>query len=872
MRSNFIRLAALVTCVAIVASCDSSSATGPHQVTTGGTSTGTTGGTTNNKNGRAPTVAIDSPATKSLVNVGDSILVTVRLHDDIGLKTASFVGVTQKGSVDLGTFSEARKYNQVTVPATGVFRTGLRDTTVRRYLQPISPTDTTVDSLIVRVIATDSLNLADTAQVRVDLVAGPKVNIVAPTNGDSIPGGVGLSVAARAQHPDGINRIDIRVRGETTWPTKLDTTITLTYTTAPRDITFSTVARIPADAPIRSKITITAVATDVNRAPGASSPVIAYVRSTAAAVPRVTQVVPGKSEYADSVKVSATGNGISIVGLIIRDSTGAVIQADTVKFPSPFNANVVAMVPLNLPPSLQGKKLGITAFAVDEQGRVGYAVTQTNQGSQSLLAAGLVDSTLVVYGRTYALPHQGVIGDVAVDAARGNVFLSNTAFNLLEVWQQQSATSKQFAPQSIAVGSLPWGLFISNNPDTLLVANSGGTNISRVFIGSTNASVLREDLANRILTRNTYIFEIKEARDASTGKIRLSYAGPISYSDRPQYISQSAGGRIFYSTRPTPTAPAGTIRWLDPSLPVPDPRQIWEYATVTQSTVIDYALFHVDSIRVGLAKADSPESDTLYVWDHPYGQASGVLQGSGTDPNTVFKSMCPNLITTSVGVSCPPKPGSNETDLETVSHLDLGTLALTDTTFAAASGNRNWIAFGEGHTSGAGRTIMVHDSDKSLAVPDIISPLVTISDLTDNASEKVFGLGIDKSGGTVVAHGAQSYFSAVFDPFHLRLQGKYDSADDGAGVAFHPLADGTLTPASSRLAFAASASGMIEIVDIAYYINRGKLPLKNPIYGPLRASLRMPGDPSNVVLKLYAVSAQGLIVIDLTAADIKPGP
>jgi hypothetical protein len=34
----------------------------------------------------------------------------------------------------------------------------------------------------------------------------------------------------------------------------------------------------------------------------------------------------------------------------------------------------------------------------------------------------------------------------------------------------------------------------------------------------------------------------------------------------------------------------------------------------------------------------------------------------------------------------------------------------------------------------------------------------------------------------------------------------------------------------------------------------------------------MPGDPANVILKIYALSKQGLIVIDLTANDIKPGP
>ena len=61
-------------------------------------------------------------------------------------------------------------------------------------------------------------------------------------------------------------------------------------------------------------------------------------------------------------------------------------------------------------------------------------------------------------------------------------------------------------------------------------------------------------------------------------------------------------------------------------------------------------------------------------------------------------------------------------------------------------------------------------------------------------------------------------------------------------------------------------------MDIAYFINRGQLQLKYPIYGPLRASKRMPGDDPSIVLKLFALTQRGLIVIDLTAADIKAGP
>lgn len=848
MTRNLVRLLALAGAVALVASCDTRLPTATTVPTSG--STGGKGGS-QSANGQRPTVTIDSPLAGALINVGDSILVSARLTDPRGLRNATMNGVTEKGSVDLGTYTQTPRYKLVTIPAPGSFRPGLRDTVIRRYLQPINPADTTLDSLRIIVIATDSAGLADTASRVVHLVAGPKVTVVTPVTGDSIPAGTGLNVSARAQHPSGVGRIDIRVQGEANWKTKLDTSFTQAYTTSPRDIAFSAIARIPVDAPVRGRITVTATAVNVDRQPGSSSPAVAFVRSSNAAIPRVTQTIPGKSEFLDSVTVRATGEAISAVGIVVRDSVGTIIKRDSIALSAPYTANVQVMIPLNLPPSQQGKKLGITGFARDQAGRVGYAVPTNRAGSEGELAAAQMDSTLVVHGRTFRLPQQGLIGDIAVDASRGNVFLSNTAFNLLNVWQQ-NGQGKGFAPTSIAVGSLPWGMFISNNPDTLLVANSGGTNISRVFIGSTSASSLREDLAHRILTRNTYVYTITEQRDENTGKIRLTAVGPISYSDRPQYIAQSKGGRVYYSTRPTATNPAGTIRWLDPTLPVPDPRQIWQYGKRIPSTERIYALFNVDSIAIRVAPASSDSSDVLTIWDHPYGQASGILVSSGSSPEDVV---------TQLGV---------RSDAELQLRLDVASLALTDTTFTAASGDRSWIAFGEGHTAGAGRVIMVEDPGGP--VPTFFSPLVTISDLTDNASEKIFGVALDATGGTVAAHGTQSFFSAVLDPFHLRLQGKYDSFDNGAGITFHPRADGPLTPAADRLAFVAASSGQVEIVDIAYYINRGRLTLKHPIYGPLRASGPMPGDAPGVVMKLYAISTEGLIVIDLTADDIRGGP
>jgi hypothetical protein len=849
IRATLVRLAGLAAGVAIVASCDTTAPGAPVNVSSNGSGTGSSS-SGSNSSGTGPSISIDSPTVGTLINVGDSVFVRVHLHSEKTLKSASMQGFTAKGSVDLGTFSLTPRYGLLTIPVGGQFRTGLKDTTVRRYLKQSNPADTTLDSLLVVVSATDGAGAADTAMRSVFIVSGPKVTIVAPNNNDSIPAGVGISVSSRAQSGNGIGRIDIRVQGESNWPTKLDTTISQVYSNGPRDVTFTTTARIPANAPIRGRVTVTSTSLDANRQPGSAAPVVTFVRSANSAQPRVTQVVPPKIELLDSVTVSATGDGIALLGVIVRDSNNAIVQTDTVPL-SPANANAKANVPLNLSRTLQGQRLGIIGFAVDQAGRVGYAVPATSATPNGSLATAWVDTTLLVYGRTYSLPQQGIIGDVVVDAARGNVFLSNTNFNQLNVWQSSGA-SKGFAATPVAVGSLPWGMVMSNNPDTLLVANSGGTNISRVYVGSTSSASMHEDLAHRILTRNTYAYVLNTTRD-QTGTIRLQIEGPISYSDRPQYIAQAKGGRIFYSTRPTESAPAGTLRWLDPSLPVPDPRQIWQYGTILNTLQERYVLFNVDSIGVKPALAGTTASDTLFAWDHPYGQSSGTIVATDPDPLNVIAALV-----------------AGGSDAELVLGLDVGSLALADTNFVAASGNRKWIAFGEGHSSGAGRIVMAADSGGP--VPNFFSPLVTVKDLTDNASEKNFGIALDQAGLTVASHGLQSYFASVSDPFHLRLQGKYDSFDDGAGIVFHPGANGVLTSQDQRLAFVGSASGNIEVVDIAYYIRRARLQLKNPIYGPLRVSLPMPGDPFDVILKVFAVSKQGLVVIDLTSADIKPGP
>jgi hypothetical protein len=205
------------------------------------------------------------------------------------------------------------------------------------------------------------------------------------------------------------------------------------------------------------------------------------------------------------------------------------------------------------------------------------------------------------------------------------------------------------------------------------------------------------------------------------------------------------------------------------------------------------------------------------------------------------------------------------TDINFVGGVDIADAGLSDTTYVAVSGDRSWVGFGSGHTAAAGNIFLASSSG-------FFSPPITQIDLTNNAAEHINGLAIDSVGLTVGAHGDQSFFSSIDVPFHLRLQGKYANAASGQGITFHPQARAGAGDVQ-RTAYVASGNQTVEILDIFHYINRGSLPIKTNLYGPLRAALPPASDAANgVVLKLFGLSADGLVVIDLRASDILPSP
>jgi hypothetical protein len=370
---------------------------------------------------------------------------------------------------------------------------------------------------------------------------------------------------------------------------------------------------------------------------------------------------------------------------------------------------------------------------------------------------------------------------------------------------------------------------------------------------------MKEDLAHRILTRISLLYKVTEVRDPNTGKIHITVSAPILFSDRPQYLQQSMSGRIYLSTKPTPAAIQGTIRYLDPAAPAPDQRFILAFAT-PGTDPSSFLIANIDNALVYPAPAASTASDTLVLCDHPSGTTAAATCASS--PNGIGATLA------ALRAAVPT------TDVEAVANADPTSLGLSDTTYAAASGDGRWIAFGEGHHTPFGRAFLLKDDNTVPNQYSYASPAININDLINNASDQVFGVALDKTGQTLGIHGSESYFASVNQPFTQRLQGKKTTFSNGAGIAFHPDADGTTTSQDKRLAFVASNNGTIEMIDVAYYdFNRGTLATKNNLYGPLRAANPTAAEQAaGIKIKLYGVSSAGLVVIDVTAADIIPGP
>ncbi len=322
---------------------------------------------------------------------------------------------------------------------------------------------------------------------------------------------------------------------------------------------------------------------------------------------------------------------------------------------------------------------------------------------------------------------------------------------------------------------------------------------------------------------------------------------PFDFSDRPQFMAQAQNDLILFSTRPALADLPGTIREFDPVQ-----REIRFF--------ISYADREAPSTpQIQVVNADSvfafEGGRRFMICDHERGNpANADCIFSRTDTLEVFGDMEFQVDTMAT---------TNGWDVIVLSDLVIESIGLQDTTFVARSEDREFVAFGEGDTPGrAGRIIMYRSIDQT------ITNSLLVTDLTGNAEQQVFGLALNEDGALGVGRGAEAFY---FDTT-LRLLGVNDNINTtGTGAALHPdHSAASFNDPDTRLSFLGSGDASVEVVDTRFFsFNRGKVLIRDPIVGPLKVTGPLSTDGPDVVVKLYGITPEGVVVIQVRASDIE---
>ncbi|CAN5783380.1 hypothetical protein BH23GEM11_BH23GEM11_08610 [soil metagenome] len=487
----------------------------------------------------------------------------------------------------------------------------------------------------------------------------------------------------------------------------------------------------------------------------------------------------------------------------VNNAPGDTITASFGLVPSWVSA---AAVPASFQIEAYGYMLnraGDCAAAIPEDQETGFGCRLEAVGSDTVrvASAGATRvSVLTVTGRTTPFPGSSFrVGDLVVDHPRGNVFVSNRQTSALHVFRpdQHAWTG------TVAVGSEPWGLHLNRTGDTILVANSGGTSVSYVALDGQSA---REVVSRRLQTRNTvlYQFQFDEVREDETedGELIVESFEVFDFSDRPQFVAQDAAGRVLYSTRPTAAAPVGTVRWVENQAgwTEPETRIVARLGFGPVREELD--LVKNDSSMV-IAHADSVVvyfDGQIEIFDHPPGYPEQVITSGKQSPIMAAMAMAAN----------PQSDAAYFLNVE----WNLEAVSFSDTTYVASSANREYVAFGDGGAeANVGKITLWHSGTGTL------SSRLRVSDLVNNASERVRALQLNGDGSLGVARGA---FGTYFFSNDLRLRGTVPELEPGGGgAALHPGHPNTAAPSASStetLAFTVSNDRYVRILDTVHYL------------------------------------------------------
>lgn len=735
--------------------------------------------------------------------VADTLLsVTINATDNIGLKRVRLLlagGVTAAYDTVMTSAVTSLTFNvNVKVPSN-------------------APIGATVNA---RTVATDGAgNVSDTALVALTVgnLEPPQAIITSPVANSPVVSGKALVLSLSAKARYKVRTVGYQISGAFNFADSL------VYTSPLRDsLAVLDTLTIP-DSVRGATINVTPFVTDSLNQRVLGSAVAYAVQSPANAntIPVVRTGVSTRVEVSDTIFVEATDPvGIATIGYEVRTLTGQVIAADSVSSTGAFST-LVRTFRSRIPATAFPTAVTVAGFARNANGRRDVA----RFGSGAVRA----DTVQVVAGYTNPLPGGGQIADALYVPRTDRLYLTNIERNWLEVFNLADSTFRT----PIAVGSRPWGIaaWPRNRDgvmgDTLLVANSGGTNISYVNLnaGTTGREVYRYPLPNIM------VYSITSVRAAQTDQI-ITQRTAYDFSDRPQFVAATCTGPLaagsacgdvvlVYSTTPTPGQSTpfpnqGTLRWEN--LNKRSSHFFFEQAMGQTAN-------RADTLEIERYSAGGVGADSVLV---PARQRVTLDDGSSYNYSIVVR---------------------------------LDQLAFRDTTFVRNSGNFRRVVMGEGGPVLGSRALtydVTRGFETTPPVPVIdrgVSRPVDVTDFIANTFARVQGVGINFDGELNAVKGDSTY---IFDN-SLRLQGILQSRPSGGGLDFHPLNAGlNSTPLRTRLSFVASSEPVIDVFDTYCYRKIATIPIRDPIIGPVRATVRPNGQ-----LVLVGATVRGVTLVAL---------
>src|SRR5881396_3142485 len=415
--------------------------------------------------------------------------------------------------------------------------------------------------------------------------------------------------------------------------------------------------------------------------------------------PLVSHSIGARVEVDDTVIVRATdASAIGWIGFRV-DTGGLLLKFDTIDVSAGNLTDVTRRASLNLgpvlPPGVLPHSIVVRGYACDAAVARNCSYTNTTtllpsapvSGARASKASGpspspnaLIDTVIVVNGITVPLQGAGSIADAIYNANRRELYLTNPAFNRVDVFQVANTT---FVAGGITTaGGQPWGIALwprdtlGGYKDTIVVADVGGTQLAVINVGAGGPRQIlwRQNLPNYLVQKYkvTGGFTPQEREEITT----------YDLSDLPQYVATvcrpPSGGATachpdsvfaLYSTAPTQSSTSpfngrGTLRM--------------EKLINTTDTTLMYGHFFWEISTTTLTTG----RDTLRIEMH-----------RGRNFGKVVLSAC-------AGVT-----------------VELDHMGLGDRTFARNSGNFTHAFFGEGgNISAAFARVMSYDARDRLIV------------------------------------------------------------------------------------------------------------------------------------------------------------